>query len=214
MRDKPTALYRYFDDKDRLLYIGISSSLGGRHKTHIGSSHWMELTARSEVVRYPSRAKAEDAEREAIKTEQPLFNKQHNDTPKARERLSAYLREIGRTDLEPTPAVVRLTPVTSLQSVPPEPQERITPVSALASVVEELVGVTKGIVESSGALGEVVRHTEALAWATNHMAGLLMETISRVEKLERRLDAAGNQRAAYEQLALDGNRTPPEDEVA
>jgi AcrR family transcriptional regulator len=97
--DGPTALYRYFDDKDRLLYIGITGHLSGRERGHVKSSLWMQFVARSTVKRHPGRIAALEAEREAIRTERPLFNRQYNDTPAARERVKAYLKEIGRIDL-------------------------------------------------------------------------------------------------------------------
>lgn len=96
---KPYALYRYFDVRDILLYVGISGDLAGRERTHIAKSKWMSLAIRSTIERYGSLAEAGKAEREAIKAGRPIFNKQHNDTPEARERLRAYLEDIGRLDL-------------------------------------------------------------------------------------------------------------------
>jgi hypothetical protein len=99
VKDGPTALYRYFDDKDRLLYVGITDSLSSREHGHIRSSLWMQLVASSTVERHAVREDALVAERTAIKTERPLFNRQYNDTPDARRRLRAYLEEVGRMDL-------------------------------------------------------------------------------------------------------------------
>lgn len=93
------ALYRYFDDADRLLYVGISGALEVREAAHISRSRWMELAARSTIQRYATEADVLDAEETAIKAERPLFNVTHNDTPEARERLRAFLAEIGRIDL-------------------------------------------------------------------------------------------------------------------
>ena len=97
--DTPTALYRYFDERVLPLYIGITGDLANREQGHISASRWTELVASSTVTRYPNRLKALEAERLAIETEHPLFNRQYNDTPEARRRLRAYLEEIGRTDL-------------------------------------------------------------------------------------------------------------------
>lgn len=103
---RETALYRWWDDGDGLLYIGITGHLGGRTDAHAAGSSWMEFAVRSTVERYPNRAEAEAAEEAAIKAEQPLFNKQHNDTPEARQRLVDYLVQRGRLDLL-VPAVSR-----------------------------------------------------------------------------------------------------------
>ena len=97
--DAPTAVYRYFDERVLPLYIGITGDLAEREQGHISASRWMELVASSTVTRYPNRYEALKAERLAIETEHPLFNRQYNDTPEARRRLRAYLEEIGRTDL-------------------------------------------------------------------------------------------------------------------
>jgi hypothetical protein len=99
VKDGPTALYRYFDDKNRLLYIGITDNLFSREQGHIRSSHWMQLVASSTVQRHPDREDALVSERKAIEAERPLFNRQYNDTPAARERAKSYLEEIGRMDL-------------------------------------------------------------------------------------------------------------------
>lgn len=88
---KPTALYRYFDADDTLLYIGIAQDLAHRENGHIKSSVWMQLTARSTIERFPDRPEALAAEREAIETEHPIFNIQYNDSPEARDRRNAYI---------------------------------------------------------------------------------------------------------------------------
>lgn len=102
----PTALYRWFDASDLLLYIGISSRLQTRTGNHVKGSSWMEFATRSTVERFPSWPEAEAAEEAAIKAEHPLFNHRHNDTPEARRRLVQYLLDHERADLL-APAVSR-----------------------------------------------------------------------------------------------------------
>ena len=92
------ALYRYFDATGRLLYIGISGDLAMRDTSHISRSRWMQLTASSTVERFGTLEAVKAAEQEAVESERPLFNVQYNDTPEAKERLRAYLEEIGRDD--------------------------------------------------------------------------------------------------------------------
>ncbi|GIH22513.1 hypothetical protein Aph01nite_08230 [Acrocarpospora phusangensis] len=94
-----TALYRYFDDQDRLLYVGITDHLMIRTRNHIRLSSWMDFAARSTIVRYPNRKEAEDAEHEAILSEHPLFNSRLVEDPAIAVRLVEYLIEHGRTDL-------------------------------------------------------------------------------------------------------------------
>lgn len=100
---RTTALYRYFDGQEVLLYVGITADLAARDNSHIKHSRWMQLTVRSSVERYANRREALDAERAAIETEQPIFNRQHNDGPEAIERLEKYLAEHALPELLPTP---------------------------------------------------------------------------------------------------------------
>lgn len=104
--DASTALYRWFDDRDRLLYVGISDAMLARVQSHILASSWMDFAARATIVRYATRREAAEAETAAIKDEQPLFNDIHNRTPEAKARLVEYLIEHGRADLL-APAVSR-----------------------------------------------------------------------------------------------------------
>jgi predicted GIY-YIG superfamily endonuclease len=95
------ALYRYFDEADRLLYAGRTIDMARRTSSHIARSDWMQFAARSTIRKYPSHRELCDAERKAIETEHPIFNRQFNDTPEAAERLRGYLEEVGRPDLIP-----------------------------------------------------------------------------------------------------------------
>lgn len=103
---RTTALYRWWDEADVLLYIGIAEHIGTRTKGHAKGSSWMEFAVRSAVERVPSRSGALEAEEAAIKAEHPIFNEQHNNTPEARRRQIEYLIEHDRLDLL-APAISR-----------------------------------------------------------------------------------------------------------
>ena len=103
---RTTALYRWYDEADLLLYVGISDELTGRVSAHVDGSSWMDFAARSTITRYADRDEAAATEIEAIKTERPLFNQVHNNSPEARRRLVEYLVEHDRLDLL-APAVSR-----------------------------------------------------------------------------------------------------------
>lgn len=94
-------LYRYFDEADRLLYAGRTGNMAQRAGSHIASSEWMQFAARSTIRKCASQKELVDAERKAIETEHPIFNRTYNDTPEARKRLVAYLEEAERPDLIP-----------------------------------------------------------------------------------------------------------------
>lgn len=78
---KPTSLYRHFDEKGLLLYVGISLSVFARLIQHRNGSHWADEICRIDVQRYPSWEAAYEAETEAIQKEKPMHNKAK--TPKA-----------------------------------------------------------------------------------------------------------------------------------
>lgn len=117
--EPPTALYRYFDEGDITLYVGISDHLPVREYSHVKSSVWMQLAVRSTIGRYPSRDEALAVERTAIETEHPIFNKQYNDTPEAVARLERYLAKRGMPDLLKIISVEVSIPVQEFRPKPP-----------------------------------------------------------------------------------------------
>jgi len=71
-------LYRAYGPQDQLLYVGISGNWSERLHSHERTSEWMELTDVVKIERYATREDVEKAERQAIVTEAPIFNKMHN----------------------------------------------------------------------------------------------------------------------------------------
>ena len=70
-----TELYRHFDARGVLLYIGISYSTGIRLAQHRAESEWGRKIARVEIEYFPTRAEAKMAEDTAIGIENPKYNK-------------------------------------------------------------------------------------------------------------------------------------------
>lgn len=73
-----TALYRFFDKADQLLYIGISNCIPRRFDQHGDTKPWYIEVARMTVEHHPTRAAALGAEKVAIQAERPKYNIQHN----------------------------------------------------------------------------------------------------------------------------------------
>lgn len=71
----PTALYRFYDSTDRLLYVGITHALERRWQAHKQNQIWWLDVARKEHVWLSNRAEAEAAENKAIDTEHPVWDK-------------------------------------------------------------------------------------------------------------------------------------------
>lgn len=96
---RPCALYRWHDDRLNLLYVGITHDIKQRSAGHARKSCWWVFATRQDIEWFPNRAAAEAAERSAIKNERPIFNRQHNDTPTARQKIADYLSVKDRMDL-------------------------------------------------------------------------------------------------------------------
>lgn len=74
----PTSLYRFYNANGALLYIGITNSIPRRFDQHSGDKPWyLEVTTMT-VEHHPDRPTALQAEKNAIKAEQPRYNIQHN----------------------------------------------------------------------------------------------------------------------------------------
>lgn len=72
-----TALYRHFDADGALLYVGISLNSIKRTMQHRSGARWFEQIARITIEWLPSREEAEQAERNAIRSERPANNVVH-----------------------------------------------------------------------------------------------------------------------------------------
>lgn len=72
------ALYRFFDKDGQLLYVGVSSNWQQRLKQHYKESlfHWEAATITLE--HFDTRESVEEAEKLAIQTENPKYNKALN----------------------------------------------------------------------------------------------------------------------------------------
>jgi hypothetical protein len=67
-------LYRYFDENDRLLYVGITKNQFSRLQSHAMSAKWFGLIHKATFRHFTSRHDVKRAELKAIATENPLFN--------------------------------------------------------------------------------------------------------------------------------------------
>lgn len=74
IRQGPTAVYRWYDADDRLVYVGVSNNPAARADQHSREKPWWTQVARCEVAWFPSRPEALVAERAAIQTEMPTLN--------------------------------------------------------------------------------------------------------------------------------------------
>lgn len=75
----PTALYRLCGNRGTLLYVGITDNPDRRWFQHAGDKSWWPSVEAKSITWFPSREQALDAEAQAIRTERPIHNVQHND---------------------------------------------------------------------------------------------------------------------------------------
>jgi hypothetical protein len=75
---EPTSLYRFYDARGVLLYIGITNDMARRFGNHGEKKSWHPIAVQVSIQHYPSREAALAAEAAAIVAEAPLYNIQHN----------------------------------------------------------------------------------------------------------------------------------------
>jgi predicted GIY-YIG superfamily endonuclease len=73
-KDSRTALYRLYAADGTLLYIGVTGKLLVRFGHHRHEKRWWPQVAGMRIAWYPDKAEAEEAERAAICSEDPVHN--------------------------------------------------------------------------------------------------------------------------------------------
>jgi excinuclease UvrABC nuclease subunit len=86
------ALYRHFDVKGTLLYVGISLRPFSRFKEHNTHSGWADQIANMTIEHFPTRMEAMAAEIKAVQEENPLYNIKLR-KPKKEPRLAKITKE-------------------------------------------------------------------------------------------------------------------------
>ena len=72
---RPCSVYRYFDKRDRLLYVGITTAGLSRADDHSRHSRWWTKATHATLVHYPTVIEALAAEDAAIRDEHPIYNR-------------------------------------------------------------------------------------------------------------------------------------------
>lgn len=74
LADSRTYVYRLFDRQGRLIYVGATVDPETRISVHRQTTWWGPQIHRIKIKVYPNRQQANDAEKEAIRTEHPRWN--------------------------------------------------------------------------------------------------------------------------------------------
>lgn len=77
MTDMPTTVYRLLGERNTYLYVGITSDIDKRLRSHAEKTWWRDVR-RIEVTEYPNREGASRVERQTIRDMEPLHNKVYN----------------------------------------------------------------------------------------------------------------------------------------
>lgn len=103
---EPTSVYRYFDEFDLLLYVGMTSRGTVRNSEHNKDKAWWPYVARQQVSHHQSRQEAHEVEVALIRQFRPPFNVQHN--PGHEKTAAAYFvtREAIRPVIGADPLVM------------------------------------------------------------------------------------------------------------
>lgn len=67
-------VYRLYDKRGVLLYVGVTGNFGARLSQHKGDKWWAPFIHNHRVVPFRTRPEAERAEAVAIRTEEAVFN--------------------------------------------------------------------------------------------------------------------------------------------
>lgn len=71
-------VYRFFDEDDALMYVGLTSNMPARLASHRTQSWWASRITRVRLQVFPTPEAAADAEAQAIRAEHPRFNLRHS----------------------------------------------------------------------------------------------------------------------------------------
>jgi predicted GIY-YIG superfamily endonuclease len=72
--EQRTALYRFYDSRETLLYVGITSDPWRRWREHVQEKPWYPQVKHQAVTWFDSEPQARRAEVRAIRREKPQFN--------------------------------------------------------------------------------------------------------------------------------------------
>lgn len=93
---KASAVYRWRADDGRLLYVGVTDNWDRRSREHAARSPWFGRARYCHIVWYSTRAEADAAERAAIRSERPAYNRQGTGSAR-RARRPLLVRLRGRS---------------------------------------------------------------------------------------------------------------------
>ena len=89
-------LYRFFGQDNQLLYIGISINAYNRYKGHLQTKTWMDEVVSITLEPHINRREVEQAEIEAIRSENPKYNRIRYKKPE-REPIESLIENMAES---------------------------------------------------------------------------------------------------------------------
>lgn len=105
---EPADLYRLFNRKDELLYVGVAREVNARMREHRDETPWFSAVTRIERTPYGDRPSAEYAEQVAIEQEQPAYNVMSRSGPQITDPDWRPTEPTGPTEPLPLPPEKRV----------------------------------------------------------------------------------------------------------
>jgi GIY-YIG catalytic domain len=94
-RSGPAALYRFFDIRGTLLWVGATQNFGRRWANHASTQEWWHRVTLFTVMIYPSWDEARRYEDIALATERPFYNSPLPGTQAAALHATELIRMLG-----------------------------------------------------------------------------------------------------------------------
>lgn len=88
-------LYRHYDSEERLLYVGISTSIMARLSAHKCNSEWFDQVSKITIENFDNIYDMRAAEKDAIKKEKPIFNQTHAERTALRKNSILSLNDLA-----------------------------------------------------------------------------------------------------------------------
>lgn len=211
MSDAITSVYRYYDGRGALLYVGITSRGINRNYEHNLTQEWWPFAAVQHIEHYERRDDAERRERELIREFRPPFNSAHN--PDHESFRAAYLMSYGRHDAKPRIPLAELEKSGRWREIPlhiTARQPGFIILTSAAEYVEVLSRVVWGLSQSRivmegcdiGALHRTYVNDDSVTWHYE-----IAEEITEVAEAHLFLKRAGTGRNfAVQHIALLGEK--------
>jgi hypothetical protein len=153
----PTSVYRYYDEWDTLIYVGITGRGVTRNREHNRDKEWWPFVARQEVDHFDTRDDAARRESALIAKYRPPFNTSQN--PSAASTRAGYLAMRERVITgTPTQLAAQLR-----GRIPAQMTDGVVTIGPEYVALSRVLTLPSKIVHLSRQIGNVVGHVDNMS---------------------------------------------------